>query len=100
MYKVLDVREYQSINKGRLSTSLNSNTGTLLVDQTDCVVVICQDTETTKRHRFTFHEGYEDDFFGKTRYCGYKGDFALLVQGDSFVIKETSTYKYVELLNT
>ena len=100
MYKVLDVREYQGIDKGSFSTSLNSNHGTMSVSQTHYVVVICQDTETAQRKRFIFYDGYENEFLGKTHYYGYQGCFSLLVPGDTFEIEETSTFDRVKLLNT
>lgn len=100
MYKVLDVREYKSIGSGSYRTGYGGGGGKLSVGTTHFTAVICQDLSTNKRERFEFYYGYEDEFLGKTRYYGYRGDYELLVPGDNFEIEETSTFKYVKLLNT
>ena len=95
MYKVLAVREYISIGSGSYRTGYGGGGGSLSVGTTHYTAVICQDLSTNKRERFDFYYGYQDEFLGNTRYYGYRGDYELLVPGDLFEIKETSTYNTV-----
>lgn len=94
MYKVLSVREYDSLKECRLS---NRGYGThpIYVDKTHYIVAICENTETGKRSRFEFYQGHKDVLLGDTRYYGYAGEYELIVPGDVIEIKETSTYKEV-----
>lgn len=95
MYKVLDVREYKSIGSGSYHTDYCGVGGKTSIETMHFTAVICQDLGTNERKRFDFYYGYKDDFLGKTKYYGYRGDYVLLVPGDLFEIKETSTYDTV-----
>ena len=64
MYKVLDVREYQSIGSGSYRTEYGGVGGKLSVETTHITTVICQDLITNERKRFDFYYGYKDDFLG------------------------------------
>lgn len=94
MYKVLSVREYDSIHECRLS---NNGYGQhpISLDKNHYVVAICESTKTGERVRFDFCPGYKETFLGETRYYGYAGEYELIVPGDIIVIKESSTYKEV-----
>lgn len=94
MYKVLSVREYDSIRECHLS---NSGYGQhpIYLDKTHYVVAICESTKTSKRVRFDFYPGHKDTFLGEDRYYGYAGEYELIVPGDIIEIKESSTYKEV-----
>lgn len=92
MYKVLDVREYKSIGSGNYRAGYGEGGGRLSVETTHITAVIYQDLSTNERKRFDFYYGYKDTFLGETKYYGYRGDYDLLVPGDLFEIKETSTY--------
>ena len=98
MYKVLDVREYKGIAEGEYRQNYGTVGGNINVRTTHCIVVICID-ETGERVRFEFYPGYKDTFLGKTHYYGYVGDYCLIVPGDIIDIKETSTYKKVEIIS-
>lgn len=93
MYKVLDVREYDSIEKGDHFPS-----GTILIQKTHYIVAICEDRETNKRVRFEFYPGYEQEVLGSTHYFGYIGDYKLITPGDTIVIEKTSTYDKVVVI--
>ena len=97
-YKVLDVREYESVTNGNYRNSYGGGGGNVNLSSKHYIVAICINIETNKRVRHTFYEGYEDKFLGKNVYYGYTGDFNLIVPGDLIEIKETSTYKRVEIL--
>ena len=62
------------------------------------VVVICENEANNKRERFVFYRGYQRECLGDTYYYGYSGDFDLLIAGDRFEIKETSTYRQVNII--
>jgi len=94
MYKVLDVREYESIKEYRLS-KLGYGTQSIYVDKTQCIVAICENTETGKRSRFEFYPGYQDISLGDIKYYGYKGEYNLIVPGDTIEVVDTDTYKEV-----
>ena len=86
-YKVLDVREKES----RYSYTDNTNTYTL----THTVFVIIAENTLGTRKRFTMYDGYKSLFLNDWSYYGYEGDFNLLVKGDWFEIRETSTWPVV-----
>lgn len=94
MYKVLSVREYDSIEEGHLSGG-GYGRHPIYLDKTHYIVAICENTETGKRSRLEFYPGYQDTFLGDNKYYGYKGEYDLIVPGDTIEIKETSTYKEV-----
>ena len=94
MYKVLSVREYDSIQEGYISGS-SYGRHPIYIDKTHYVVAICENTETGKRSRFDFFPGYKNTWLGETRYYGYAGEYELIVPGDTIEIKESSTYKEV-----
>lgn len=98
MYEVLDVREYSKPKSGDFKQNYGTNGGSVGITSIHVTVVICLDTETNKRVRFEFYPGYKMTFLGKTSYCGYKGNYDLIVRGDIIEIKETSTYKVVRIL--
>ena len=100
MFEVLDVREYETISNGSYRNGYGGGGGNVNLSATHYTVAICTDTETNKRVRFVFYEGHEDKFLGETRYYGYIGDFNLIVPGDLIEVKETSTYKTVEIIST
>lgn len=96
MYRVLDVREYDSIEEGN-----HFSNGIVHIQKTHYVVAICEDRETDKRIRFEFYPGYMREFSGTTYYCGYIGDYKLIAPGDTIMIEKTSTYdKVVVILNS
>ena len=94
MYKVLDVREYDSIRECSLSSG-GYGSHPIHMDKTHYVVAICENTTHGKRVRFDFYPGHKDTFLGEDRYYGYAGEYELIVPGDIIDIKETSTYKEV-----
>ena len=100
MYKVLDVREYNCANNVTYSHGCGGMGGNVNVKETHYIVAICVNLETNKRVRFSFYEGYKSEFLGKYIYYGYTGDFNLIVPGDMIEVKETSTYKRVEIIST
>jgi hypothetical protein len=91
MYKVLDIREYDSIDSGRLGYGTHS----ISIDRVHHIIAICEDTETGERSRFDFSPGDKFDWFGDTKYSGYTGDFAVIVPGDIIELKKTDTYTEV-----
>lgn len=94
MYRVLDVREYDSIRECSLSSG-GYGSHPIHMDKTHYVVAICENTTHGKRVRFDFYPGHKDEFLGEDRYYGYAGEYELIVPGDIIDIKETSTYKEV-----
>lgn len=94
MYKVLDVREYDSIRECSLSSG-GYGSHPIHMDKTHYVVAICENTTHGKRVRFDFYPGHKDTFLGEDRYYGYAGEYELIAPGDIIDIKETSTYKEV-----
>ena len=92
MYKVLDIREYRISSGGSFHKDCYGSGGSVETKSKHYTDVICEDTETHKRERFTFYKGYESAMFGKKHYYGYMGDFHLLIIGDVFEIKETMKY--------
>lgn len=94
MYKVLDVREYDSIRECSLSSG-GYGSHPIHMDKTHYVVAICENTTHGKRVRFDFYPGHKDEFLGEDRYYGYAGEYELIVPGDIIEIKKTSTYKEV-----
>ena len=95
MYKVLEVREYKSEFHGYYS---HYNDHSITIHDKRFIVVICENEENNKRERFVFYKGYQRECFGDTYYYGYSGDFDLLIAGDRFEIKETSTYQQVNII--
>ena len=93
MYKVLDVREYDELDKGT-----NYRCGTMLIQKTHYVVAICEDTETNKRSRFEFYSGEARAVLGDTYYDGYIGDYKLIAPGDIIMIEKTTTFKKVVIV--
>lgn len=98
MYKVLEIREYQSTSKGSFHNSYGGTGGSIGLNQRRIVVAICENEETHERERFEFYKGYEDKVLRETCYFGYSGDYDLLIAGDRFEIKETSKYKQVRII--
>ena len=94
MYRVLDVREYDSIRECSLSSG-GYGSHPIHMDKTHYVVAICENTTHGKRVRFDFYPGHKDEFLGEDRYYGYAGEYELIIPGDIIDIKETSTYKEV-----
>lgn len=95
MYKVLEVREFNSISKCSFNRDCDKTSGSVNVTQRHIIAVVCKNEETNKRERFEFYKGYEWKMFKETCYVGYSGDYELLVAGDRFEIKNTPTYKQV-----
>ena len=93
MYKVLDVREYDDIDKGT-----NYHSGTIQIQKTHYLVAICEDTKTNKRVRFEFYSGKARAVLGNTYYDGYIGDYNLIAPGDIIMIEETTTFKKVVIV--
>jgi hypothetical protein len=92
IYKVLDVREVIEVHSGSVSnhpTYCGSNSMSISSERE--FVVIAED-ENKNRKRFVFYDGRKEVFLGKMEYFGYKGTFDLLVPGDKFEVKETSTW--------
>lgn len=98
MYKVLDVREQVSITGGSYRQNYGSTSGTIENCSRSYVVVICLNEETGKRERISFSSAYEERCLGSTYYMGYTGDYDLLIPGDRFEIKKTSTYEHVNII--
>ena len=98
MYKVLDIREFKSVNGGQFNSNYGSNSGNFATQQVNIVVAICENEETHEIERFEFYKGYESEFLGETCYYGYSGEFDLLIVGDRFEIKKTSTFKNVAII--
>ena len=99
MYKVLDVREYRTVNKSNYQQSYGGCGGYINTETTHYTVAICVDTETGKRVRFEFYTGFKDKFLGETRYYGYMGEYTIIVPGDMITVTETSTYKEVKIVS-
>ena len=78
-YKVLDVREKEETY---------SYTDRNIYTATHTVFVIIAEDVNGKRKRFTMYDGYKTEFLDDWTYCGYKGDFDLLVKGDWFEIEK------------
>ena len=89
-YKVLDVREKESTYSYTDYTTTNTATHTVFV-------ILAEDPEG-KRKRFHMYDGFKSLYMGKWSYYGYEGDFDLLVKGDWFQIKQTSTWPVVTVL--
>lgn len=98
IYKVLEVREYNSILKGSFHKDYGGSGGSMAMPQRRIVVAICEDEETRERKRFEFCNGHEEIFLGEKRYFGYSGEYELLISGDRFTIKETRTYDRVDII--
>ena len=98
MYKVLDVREKDSITGGSYRQNYGSSTGTIENHSKSYVVVICLNEDTGKRERISFSSAREEKFLGSTHYMGYTGDYDLLIPGDRFEIKKTSKYEHVNII--
>ena len=96
MYKALDVREIVEVRSGSVSSGQYSGgTGSMSINNKREIVVIAEDEEYHERKRFYFYEGSKEMFLGEMRYYGYAGAFDLLVPGDKFEVKETSTWPTV-----
>lgn len=95
MYKVLDVREVIEIGSGSVSNHSYGGSNSMSIKSTRKIVVIAEDDEYKERKRFHFYDGYKEEFLGKMQYYGYSGDFDLLVPGDKFEVRETSTWPAV-----
>lgn len=94
MYKALDIREVIEVSSGSVSNHSYGGSNSMSIKSTRKIVVIAEDEEGNRK-RFPFYDSYEDTFLGKTCYYGYKGDFDLLVPGDKFEVRETSTWPTV-----
>lgn len=98
MYKALDVREVVEISSGSVSNHPSyCGSNSMSINTRREIVVVAED-ENKKRKRFHFYDGYKDSFLGKTSYYGYEGDFDLLVPGDKFEVKETSTWPAIQIV--
>jgi hypothetical protein len=95
MYKALDVREVIEISSGSVSNHPSYCGSNSMSINTKQKTIVIAENENKKRTRFQFYDGYEDRFLGQLCYYGYKGDFNLLVPGDKFEVRETSTWKTV-----
>ncbi len=98
MLKVLSVREYDKLGDVTYSNGCGGNNGRVQIAKTHYVVVVAVDIETKERKRIVFNEAHTSEFFGKTYYEGYAGDYELLVPGDVFEIQETKTFKKVVII--
>ena len=100
VYEALDVREYKVIGKTEYSKSYGcSGSGGVYVPQHLRVIVIARDDHSKKRVRFEFLEAYKYEFLDKTHYCGYTGDWNLIIPGDYFTIEETNTFDNVRIIS-
>jgi len=100
VYKALDVRECRVIGKTEYSKAYGcSGSGSVHVPQHLRVIVIAEDDHLKKRVRFEFLEAYKYEFLDKTHYCGYAGDWNVIIPGDYFRIEETNTYDKVTIIN-
>jgi hypothetical protein len=97
IYKALDVREVIEISSGSVSNHSYGGSNSMSINSTRKIVVIAEDEEYKERKRFHFYEGYKEMFLGEMRYYGYAGDFDLLIPGDKFEVKETSTWPAVRI---
>lgn len=97
MYKALDVRDVVRFNSGSFTQDSYSGRGNLSINEKPIIVVIAE-TEQKERVRFEFFPGYEGQFLGSTQYYGYRGDFDVLIPGDTFVIEDTSTWQRVTII--
>lgn len=97
MYKVLDVREIILVSNGSVSNGVYGGNSSFSVQSTRRTIVIAEDNNH-HRKRFEFYDGYKEEFLGDMHYCGYKGDYELLVPGDKFEVKETLTWPNVNLI--
>ena len=91
IYKDLDVREkdVEYSYTDQYKTSYKSK---------HIVFVIIVEDEEGNRTRFNMYEGYKDLFLNEYRYCGYIGDFDLVVKGDFIEVTETSTWPIVKIV--
>lgn len=96
MYKALDVREITEISSGSVhSNPYSGGSSSMSIKNSQVIIVIAEDDKYKERKRFSFYNGYKEMFLGKMQYYGYAGDFDLLVPGDKFEVKETSTWPTV-----
>lgn len=95
VYKVLDIRECQTISKATYWVPYG-RTGQIDLEYQHFIVAICINIADGTRKRFEF---YPKRFVGNstlgTAYLGYSGDYTLLVPGDLFEIKSTSKWPEV-----
>lgn len=96
-YKVLDVREVSKCTTGRVNSEIYGHGGTLSIEETSYIVVIAENEEH-HRTRFQFYPGYQTSFLGEPHYYGYRGDFDILIAGDSFQVQDTDTWPNVKLI--
>lgn len=97
MYKALDVRDVVRFSSGGFTQDSYSGKGNLSINEKRIIVVIAE-TEQKERVRFEFFQGYKGQFLGNTQYYGYRGDFDVLIPGDTFVIEDTSTWQRVTIV--
>lgn len=97
MFKVLDIREHKyNIARSCGTGSSYSSTVSVQSETHHEFVAICKELETGIRKRFVFSKGYKSKgYSGEYYYYGYQGDYDLLIVGDIFEIKSTSTYDEV-----
>ena len=92
LYKVLDVRESMFNISGHTS-SLNNDTS---IHYTRLYIVIAENIQTRERERFEFYRGHTSTFLDKEHYCGYSGDFGILIKDDIFeIIRKPDDYDQV-----
>ena len=92
MFKVLDVREIEKLEK------IDNSYGIASIKTRMIYIVIAENHSTHDRVRFEFYDGYNETILNKTKYYGYKGDFDILIKGDYFEIEEPDEdepYEYV-----
>ena len=90
IYKVLDVREKD------VEYSYTDRHNTYKSKHTVFVIIV--EDEEGNRRRFHMYDGYKDLFLKEYRYCGYTGEFDLVVKGDFIEVTETSTWPIVKIV--
>ncbi len=96
-YKVLDVREYDSIDEASWRKGFGDS-GYVRFDKKHIVAVIAEDSKGN-RERFEFYKGTEFNALGDSHYIGYSGLYGMLVPGDTFTLTDTDTYTKVTITN-
>lgn len=93
IYKVIDIRECQTISKATYWVPYG-RTGQVDLEQQHLIVAICISIADGTRKRFEFSP---KQFVGNRTlpYVGYSGDYDLLVPGDLFVVKSTPKWPEV-----
>lgn len=93
VYKVLDIRECQTISKATYWVPYG-RTGQINLEQQHLIVAICISIADGTRKRFEFSPKRLVENLTLS-YVGYSGDHALLVPGDLFVVRSTSKWPEV-----